>query len=265
MVYCLIHVLPWGIEMASNKRMVRTFVMGTICYFALYLLLHTKLLEYNAMMSMAVTMISKWLWLICAMDLSLLGILNKGFIGSHMMTNFFGPKLLTQEVVPQIQGSDVIGASKIADTNDVKTNPETTPVVKETTPVVKETTSVVKETTHEVKETTPKRDVKYEVTADDLNIDLLTDDEGVDDNDVELDEGKTNAFVEKSDTHVDEKKTNTCVEKSDTHVDETDTHVVENDLISSHPKLTQDNIEKYVTMKKKICVDPSVKSEDLIL
>lgn len=221
MIFSLVKLIPWGLDLSTDKRIVRTFIIGCVCYMLLYLVVSMNYFIQNQTIILILNTIHKCFWGFFATDLSLFYAMNKNSLGFDVikrMTGMFGGEK-EKKLIPQSENS-----------------PQTLVVKQE--PVLKQVEN--------------KKNDKVE-----LDIDLLTEDN------VEPDVTE----VKKPELEPQEIKGETSAET----IQDEGKSTVENreekqsEKQSECPKLTQDNINKYVKNKAKIKLHASVKSEDLNL
>jgi len=224
MFYCLVDALPINTNQQPSKRFVKTFIIGCICHLVVYSFLSIDLLVNNPIIHVFVNLIRQWYWIIFMIDLSMLGILNKGFFGYETIKNLIFDK------------------NKHVDMIDHPTQ-ELFQLKQPDTQLLNESKQLHKKS--------PKYAKKIH---EELDIDLLTENEEK----MEKEEKTEDELIPKSINSSDTLK----VDDSDIVCD---TDEPDNDKIGENPKLTEDNINKYVTNKNKIVTDMSIKSEDLNL
>ena len=252
MFYCLVDNLPINTDQQPNKRFVRTFIIGCICHIIAYSILSIDLLANNPMIRVFVNLIKKWYWMIFALDLSMLGILHKGFFGLVSIKNLiFGGNKNTaptnnigdeqpQQIQPQIRQQIQIHQSELPQPQ-AQQQPQPQ-AQQQPQPQRQKSRDAVKKPSEE------------------LDIDLLTENEE-----------RSNVVEEK---HSEHKETSSKVivpsetqdiPEVDDNDDACDVDEPDTGETDGNPKLTEDNINKYVINKGKIVTNVSLKSEDLNL
>uniref|UniRef100_A0A6C0BJI5 Uncharacterized protein n=1 Tax=viral metagenome TaxID=1070528 RepID=A0A6C0BJI5_9ZZZZ len=216
-----------------TQRVIRTFLIGSACYGIIYYLLH-----YFSMF----TWIGSKFWILWGMDVCMMGILNTGFMGGHKWwTTLFNN--VTQPALPQ------------------QALPPTLPPPQALPPVLPSPTQTSLQLSpqhlHPTPPTVQTAQTSYPPPAEKLEIDLLTENE--DDSDPDLTQEK-NSNPPSLTTEIPPSTQNPL----STEIPQTGTPETENQV---SPKLTSDNIQKYVTRKPAAMAvtNPSIKSADLIL
>lgn len=245
MFYTLIHMLPWGPELPDNQRLVRSFIIGLVCYVFLYSLLPIdRIVKYSLITTIA-RIIKNWFWLIFSMDLAILGIINK--------SNFI------KSQIHGWLGKTVEGTKD----NQRVINPQ--PIVHAISPPPVNNKTL---TTNKL----PRNNSSNR--KEELDVDLLTENEENEENEekdknIEIITSTKQSTdlkpvgVNKAEIENEEKPTNE--EKPNHEGVDIDKEIEEDDNVGEHPKLTSDNIDKYVRNKNKIQINQSIKSEDLNL
>jgi len=244
MFYCLINSLPWGREMTSNQRFTRTFIIGLVCYAIIYMM---PSFDQYQVFKVGIDSIRSWLWIIFGLDLALLGIITKGFFGYNLIKSYMigtpkreVPKQIVNNQphlkLKQINDLDVDLITEHGDQNTEHgdQNTEHGKVSSD------ETNKEVKKEVDKSKEVDPSKEVNNRVINTEVVNKEVIDIVGEKDDDIEI----------------------------DTEVDVVGDGTVGANTVGvegSPPKLTHDNINKYVTGKSKIIVNQSVRSEDLNL
>lgn len=94
MLFNLINILPWGSDLPKEKRIVRTFIIGNICYIASYFLLSIDFLWSNPLINGIINVIRQYFLGVFMADLSLLYVLNRQYFGlqnfKSQLMNLFG-------------------------------------------------------------------------------------------------------------------------------------------------------------------------------
>lgn len=240
MFYCLIDAIPIGTGQPADKRLIRTFIMGSICHAITYILLSSGLVASDPIVSL----FKQWYWMICGIDLSMLGIINKGFFGYEWIKGILCGETLPM-ITDQNQPTVLAHEPPIPEVQAPAPTPE--PIAKPR-PVQEHRSASIS-------------------SKDELDIDLLTENDvdvdlDVDDSDVLTTEVAADTTIPPTDAA----PANIVVSPTDTVAPPSDAVVVVSETKDTcNPKLTEDNINKYVIGKQKIITTVSVKSEDLNL
>lgn len=249
MIFNLVNIIPWGSDLPADKRIVRTLIIGCVCYVLLYSLISMNQFIQNQSIILILNMIRKFFWGVFAVDLSLLYILNKNdfsfsMIKNKLLTGLFGEKK-EQKLLPQAENPPQVLAKK------------------------QETVVNHQPNQHEKSEKKIQGDDK-----DELDIDLLTEEFVESEVKKEVSSASPVEIPVESKPHDDTKQEKETSAPSD-KTGNKDENISDGPIISNNeeqcekkpdcPKLTQDNINKYVKNKTKIHLHTSIKSEDLNL
>lgn len=282
MFFYLIHNLPWGLELENGKRNVRTFLIGSVCYILFHALLYANNKNFIGMpmLSSFLYMIQRYFWWVLIADSIAMSITYKLAYGRSILTElplleviggwFKGnrPELQPQLIVPAINPPAITILPKSINPMPISMELD----IKNKKLPVANMKDLVKNL--------PKNN-------DDLDIDLLTEnesikpiinnnlipqpivsDENIDEKD-DINENKMEKEI-KIESIIETKVEN----KSNTNMDVSDvsslhsSNVSNNSSGSSGPKLTTENIKKYVLNRDSLKIKHSeldIKSEDLHL
>lgn len=211
------------------RKFMITIILGTILYGIIYYLLSSGYLK-------VFQVVVPYFLYILILDISLLGILYKGFFGYEKIKNLLFSNNST--VHQPITDSSNTPPNAIS-APGIPPNTTTAPPQKEVPP--QSQSQSAEQTNHKPSE-------------DELDIDLITEQDVSEEQDDST--SKEHDAPKEKDKDVSEEQ-DTPKEQDEPTTPKLD----END----HPKLTQDNIQKYVINKSKILVDETAKSEDLKL
>jgi len=284
MFYYLIHNLPWGNDLQPGKRNVRTFITGSVCYILLHALLFTDKVSLNPMLTTVFYMLRRYFWWIVLADAVAMSITYKIAYGRNILTEIpifqalgewvGGARGERQPVVPQPRV--IAGTGNPVPQNTVagpKLPPQST-VTNKNTPTQK--------LQEKMKPTTGLND-------EELDIDLLTENESQPDEktnqavqqpqtnevDGEIDdetenEGEPDESGSRINEDIDEDIDDEIDDESKTENDDQQTTPSSSppEKSSPGPKLTPENITKYVINRSKLKLkntEVDIKSEDLNL
>ena len=212
-----------GATTLPRKFMV-TIILGTILYGIIYYLLSSGYLK------MFQVIVPYFLY-IFILDISLLGILYKGFFGYDKIKNLFS-------------------GGNSATPPPIVISPNTTEAPSGVAPQNTSTLPPRNEAPHQ----SQPAEHPHKPSEDELDIDLITEQDGSEEPDDQVPR-EPDAHASKEKDIPEEPDTSKVPDEQPTpKPDECD-----------RPKLTQDNIQKYVINKSKILVDETAKSEDLKL
>jgi hypothetical protein len=268
MFFYLIHNLPWGQDLQQGKRNVRTLIIGSVCYILFHALLYADRINFPPMFSTMVFIVRRYFWFIFAADLIAMSVLYK---------IAYGRTIFSEIPLPQMIG-DLVGRGEVPLELDVP-DPEPEPMIqnepkvndpltlnKDTEPVNK--ASDIKNTIN-VNDVRPLRVIDPQNMIDELQIDLLTENEGSEPDPMtvsELDGHPTQSEGESQlgDTDMEMVETEDEDETSQNQQHESEPEHeqnVESDPESDSPKLTSENINRYVKTKPKRTASPPKQPE----
>ncbi len=263
MFFYLVHNLPWGQDLQQGKRNVRTLIMGSVCYILFHALLYADRINFPPMFSTMVFIIRRYFWFVLAADLIAMSVLYK---------IAYGRTIFSEIPIPQMIG-DLVGRAEVPLEINV---PDPVPVVNPPADQAHDTKVVdvpVKTSKDKLEvpiasEVRPLRVIDPQNMIDELQIDLLTENEGAEPDPLtvaELDsqpnqseaESQGGDFTESQGGDLSEMGEMEETEEEDDTVQESETEHSDEDS----PKLTSENIDRYVKTKPKRTHSPPKQPE----
>ena len=278
MFFYLIHNLPWGEELQHGKRNVRTFIIGAVLYILFHALLFSNKVNFNPMIITIFYMIKKYFWWIVMADCIAMAITYK---------LAYGRNILTEIPIFQMVG-DWIGGNNNEPQPQPQLQPQPQPPLQSHRPQsINTKTNVSDQTSNSsVQSAIQKTENHFNQQRsqinnnDDLDIDLLTENESQPgqtqsnqlhpDSDLAENDDVKSENIEYEETPIDNETTIEQIEDqlSNNSQLSNDSQNSQQLLSEMGPKLTSENINKYVINRSKLKLKNTaaeIKSEDLNL
>jgi len=247
MFFSLISLVPWGIDMDPLTKIARTFIIGCTCYTAIYMSTMIEYLMNHPALAAILTMAKSWLWIIFLVDLVAFGALNRTSLFNF--THQTQPQPQTQQL-QQFQPPHLLQQPQLSQPCQPQIGAAQKPPVLDIDLL----------TENEEDEDEDEDEDENEGDEDE------EDEEDVDEDDF-LDLGEDVKDVKEVKEVKDVKEVKEVKEVKDVkeikEVKEVKEEPKEAEIPT--PKLTQDNIAKYVNHKVKAPKEMSLKSNDLEL
>lgn len=271
MFFYLIHNLPWGSQLENGKRNVRTFLIGSVCYILLHALLYANTKNFIGipMLSSFLYLAQRYFWWILLADSAAMSITYKLFYGRSILTElpllgaFKGlfKKEENKEIIPTITN---INIPKIDETKNINITPINN---KEQSKVQTKNSNEL-----EIDLLTENESIKPVISKIN-NIETIDSTNHTLDTSKQIKENNSNEIIInepsniKNDNKEIEQKNNQSENQQTSNSDISEINSSHSSTNSSGPKLTSENIDKYV-INRKLKIKQSeldIRSEDLDL